>query len=134
MTVMSGVFVNVVVSGIGGSSLLYIAYLVVQSILMGAAIDYGILFANYYRTKRISMGVEESLRETYRCSTHTILTSGLILILVPGIMAILVSDLTIANIVKSISIGALVTVLLILFVLPGVLAFCDKIIIRKRKE
>lgn len=134
MTVMSGVFVNVVVSGLGGSSLLYIAYLVVQSILMGAAIDYGILFANYYRTKRISMGVEESLRETYRCSTHTILTSGLILILVPGIMAILVSDLTIANIVKSISIGALVTVLLILFVLPGVLAFCDKIIIRKRKE
>lgn len=134
MTVMSGVFVNVVVSGLGGSSLLYIAYLVVQSILMGAAIDYGILFANYYRTKRIAFGVEESLRETYRSSIHTILTSGLILILVPGIMAILVSDLTIANIVKSISIGALVTVLLILFVLPGVLAFCDKIIIRKRKE
>lgn len=134
MTVMSGVFVNVVVSGLGGSSLLYIAYLVVQSILMGAAIDYGILFANYYRTKRIAFGVEESLRESYRCSIHTILTSGLILILVPGIMAVLVSDLTIANILKSISIGALVTVLLILFVLPGVLAFCDKIIIRKRKE
>ncbi|MCQ2285904.1 MAG: MMPL family transporter, partial [Bacteroidales bacterium] len=47
-TVMSGVFVNVVVNGIGGGSILYIAYLIVQRILMGAAIDYGSLFANYY--------------------------------------------------------------------------------------
>ena len=49
ITVMSGVFVNVIVSGVGGGSMLYLAYLIVQSILMGAAIDYGILYANYYR-------------------------------------------------------------------------------------
>ena len=134
MTVMSGVFVNVVVSGIGGGSLLYLAYLIVQSILMGAAIDYGILFANYYREKRAALDIENALKESYRCSIHTILTSGMILILVPAIMTILVSDPTISDIVKSISIGALATVSLILFVLPGVLAFCDKIIVRKKKQ
>lgn len=132
MTVMSGVFINVVVCGIGGGSLLYIAYLIVQSILMGAAIDYGILFANYYREKRGTLEIDEALKESYRCSIHTILTSGMILILVPAIMTILVSDPTISDIVRSISVGALATVVLILFVLPGVLAACDKIICRKK--
>ncbi len=134
ITVMSGVFVQVVVSGFGGGSLLYIAYLIVQSILMGAAIDYGILFANYYRNKRAEMGIGEALTDTYRCATHTILTSGSILILVPAIMTFLVKEPTISAILQSISVGAFVAVLLILFVLPGVLATCDRIIVRKRKE
>ena len=134
MTVMSGVFVNVMVCGFGGGSLLYIAYLIVQSILMGAAIDYGILFANYYREKRVLLSVEDALKESFRCSIHTIMTSGLILILVPGIMAVLVKDPTICDILKSISIGAAATVLLILFVMPGVLAVCDRIIVRKKKQ
>lgn len=132
MTVMSGVFANIVISGFGGGSILYIAYLIVQSILMGAAIDYGILFANYYRTKRVVMSIEDSLKESYRCATHTILTSGLILILVPAIMTVLVSDPTVSDILQSIAIGAAVTVLLVLFVLPGVLAACDRFIAKKR--
>lgn len=133
-TVMSGVFVNVVVSGIGGGSLLYIAYLIVQSILMGAAIDYGILFANYYRNKRVEMGIGEAITDTYRCATHTILTSGSILVLVPAIMTFLVDEPTISAILQSIAVGAFVAVLLILFVLPGVLATCDRLIIRKKKS
>ena len=131
-TVMTGVFVNVSVSAIGGGSLLYLAYLIVQSILMGAAIDYGILFANYYREKRATLGIGESLKEAYKGSINTILTSGLILILVPGAMAVLVSDPTIASIVRAISVGALATVLLVLLVLPGMLAACDKITGRQR--
>lgn len=133
-TVMSGVFMNVVVNGIGGGSILYIAYLIVQSILMGAAIDYGILFANYYRNKRVSMSIGESITDTYRCASHTILTSGLILILVPAIMTFLVPEPTISAILQSIAVGAFVTVTLILFVLPGVLATCDRLIIRKKKS
>lgn len=133
-TVMSGVFVNVVVNGLGGGSILYIAYLIVQSILMGAAIDYGILFANYYRNKRVSMSISESITDTYRCASHTILTSGLILILVPAIMTFLVPEPTISAILQSIAVGAFVTVTLILFVLPGVLATCDRLIILRKKS
>jgi uncharacterized membrane protein YdfJ with MMPL/SSD domain len=131
-TVMTGVFVNVSVSAIGGGSLLYLAYLIVQSILMGAAIDYGILFANYYREKRRTLDIGASLQEAYRGSINTILTSGLILILVPGAMSVLVTDPTIASIVRAISIGALATVLLVLLVLPGMLAACDRLTRRKK--
>lgn len=128
-TVMTGVFVDVSVSAIGGGSLLYMAYLVVQSILMGAAIDYGILFANYYREKRATLGIAEALRSSYQGSIHTILTSGLILILVPGAMSLLVADPTVSSIVRAISLGALATVVLVLFVLPGMLASCDRWIV-----
>lgn len=134
MSVMSGVFVNVMVSGFGGGSLLYIAYLIVQSILMGAAIDYGILFASFYREERNHNDIKNSLQNTYKHSINTILTSGLILILVPGVMAILVSDPTVAAILRSIFIGATATVLLILFFVPGVIATFDHIIIKKKKE
>lgn len=133
-TVMTGVFVDVAVSAIGGGSLLYMAYLIVQSILMGAAIDYGILFVNYYREKRQTLAIAESMREAFRSSIHTILTSGLILILVPGAMAILVADPTVASIVRAISVGALTTVLLVLFVLPGMLATLDRFIIPKEQH
>ena len=112
--------------------MLYLAYLIVQSILMGAAIDYGILFANYYREKRRTLDIGASLQEAYRGSINTILTSGLILILVPGAMAVLVTDPTIASIVRAISIGALATVLLVLLVLPGMLAACDRLTRRKK--
>lgn len=134
MTVMSGVFVNVAFSGLLGGSILYIAYLIVQSILMGAAIDYGILFANYYREKRREFDIAHALLEAYKGSIHTILTSGLILILVPGVMSFLVSDLTVYDILRSIAVGACATVLLILFVLPGVLAVCDKVIVKRKKR
>ncbi len=134
ITVMSGVFVNVIVSGVGGGSMLYLAYLIVQSILMGAAIDYGILYANYYCELRSQGDMASALKGAYRGSVHTVLTSGLILILVPAAMTFLVSDPSIADIVRSIAVGALVTVLLILFVLPGLLAACDSLIVFRRKK
>jgi len=133
-TVMSGVFVNVCVSGLLGGSILYLAYLIVQSILMGAAIDYGILFANYYREKRETLNIAEAILESYKGTIHTILTSGLILILVPAAMSFLVSDQSVADIVRSIGVGALATEIIILFILPGLLAACDKIIVKKKNK
>lgn len=132
MIIMTAVFINVVVSGFGGGSLLYVAYLIVQSILMGATIDYGILYANCYREHRAELGVKEAIIESYRNSINTILTSGLIMIVTPVILSMTISDATVAEILKSISIGALASVLLILFVLPALLAITDCIIIRKK--
>ena len=115
MTVMSALFFNVTVSGFGGSAVLYLAYLIVQSILMGATIDYGILFTSYYRE-------HGNLSEAYRGSIATILTSGLIMVCVPGAMALLLDDAMIQPIVQSLSLGALSAVVMILFVMPGVIS------------
>ena len=125
MTVMSAVFVNVVACGIGGGTMLYLAYLIVQSILMGATIDYGILFAGYYRETG-------SLAQAYKGSINTILTSGLIMICVPGIMALLLDDAMIAPIVGALAAGSFASVSLILLVMPGVLAAYRKFTVKNK--
>ncbi len=131
LIVMSAVYVCVFVGGLGGQPMNYLAYLVMQSILMGATIDYAILFTDYYREKRMKLPVWQALRKSYKNTIHSIMTSGLILILCPYIMSMLLTDPTISLILHSISVGALSAILLIIFVLPGLLAAFDKIVVKK---
>lgn len=133
MIVMTGVNVNVFFSGTGGHTMLYLAYLIVQSILMGATIDYGILFTNFYLTsRRQGQSVVDALKKAYGGSIHTIMTSGLIIILAPLIMSELLTDPTICSILSSLTFGALSVILLIILVLPALLAVTDRLIIRKK--
>ena len=134
MTVMTAVYIDVTVSGLNGGRLLYLAYLIMQSILMGATIDYGILFTNNYREARASASKIDSIRKAYLASTHTILTSGTIMTLAPFAMSIMIDDATIATILRCIAAGALAAVLLIIFVLPGLLAAFDRFVIRKQGQ
>ena len=134
MTVMTGVNMNVFFSGLGGNTMLYLAYLIVQSILMGATIDYGILFTNYYLEFRHGgQSKADALKNAYSGSIHTIMTSGLIIIMAPFIMSELLTDPTICSILSSLTFGALSVIFLILFVLPAMLAVTDKLIVYKRR-
>lgn len=126
MTVMTAVYVNVIFSGIMSGHMLYLAYLIAQSILMGATIDYGILYTNYYKEYRRTMAQYEAAKEAYHGAIPTIMTSGLIMVLGPGVMALLVDDVAISAIVGCISIGAFVSIFLILTVLPGTLVALDR--------
>lgn len=126
LLVQTAVYITVVVVGIQGYNMMHIALLVVQSILMGATIDYAIVFMSYYRENRVTNGIQDSLQAAYEGSIHTIMTSGLILILVTAILGIFVSDQTTSQVCSTISIGALASVLLILFVLPGCVALLDR--------
>lgn len=131
MTVMTAVYINVFVSGLSGQ-LLYIAYLIMQSILMGATIDYGILFTNNYREGRTTMNIANSIRKAYRSSTHTIITSGMIMTLAPLAMSFMMDDPTTIMILQCIAIGAFAAVMLIIFILPGLLAAFDRFIAKKK--
>lgn len=132
LLVQTGVFITVTVTGIMSGSMYYLALLMVECILMGATIDYGILFTNYYRENRKVASILGALERAYAGSVHTILTSGLILVMITAAVGRLFEDETVTEIVRTISIGSLSVILLILFVLPGVLAACDKLVTRKK--
>ena len=134
MTVLTGIYANVWAVGANGETMYFISYLIVQGILMGATIDYTILFTGFYTRSRATMSPEESLAAAYDGSLHSISTSGLILVLVPFAMSFTMSDAMICSILKSISAGAAVVMLLVLFVLPGVLAALDKILIPAKRR
>ncbi len=133
-TVMTAVYVNVVVSGLVSGQMLYLAYLIVQAILMGATIDYGILFANYYRENRRTMTRREAAVAAYRGSIRTILTSGLIMVIAPGVMAALIKDVMISNIVSCLAVGAFMAIVLILTVVPAVLVALDRLVVYGKKN
>ena len=133
-TVMTAVYVNVVVSGLVSGQMLYLAYLIVQAILMGATIDYGILFANYYRENRRTMTRRDAAAAAYKGSIRTILTSGLIMVIAPGVMAALIEDVMISNIVSCLAVGAFMAIVLILTVVPAVLVALDRLVVYGKKN
>ncbi len=125
--------VYITVSVFHAPGVYYLALLIVECILMGATIDYAILFTSYYREYRETMEQEDAVKNAYKGAIHTILTSGLILVLVPGAIGLLSSG-TMSEVCLAISIGSLSAVSLILLVLPALLIVFDKVVARKRKS
>lgn len=125
VVIQGAVYATMVVMNIFGGGIYYLALLIVQSILMGATIDYGILFSNYYRENRKSLAVAEALTAAYDGSIHTIMTSGLIMVLVTFILGYAFSNPVIGQICHIISAGVLIAIILVLFVLPGIICALD---------
>ena len=132
--VQCGVFLTVAVVGWQGYSIYYLALLIVQCILMGATIDYGILLTSYYREMRESMDIRDSIRSAYDGSISTILTSGLIMVIVCALVAPTFGEPTVSQICSTISIGAFCAIMLIVFILPGLLGTLDKLVCKKDKR
>ena len=133
LIVQCGVFITVSALGAIGGTMYYLALLIVECILMGATIDYGSLFTSYYREMRATLSVCEAIVAAYKGSIHTILTSGTIMVLITAVIGPLFGNPTIEQIVRTLSVGCASAMFLILFVLPGILALCDRVIVRKTK-
>jgi predicted RND superfamily exporter protein len=134
LLVQCGVFITVCIAGIQGMAIYFLALLIVECILMGAMIDYAILFTNYYREKRQVFGKKSALRETYKDAIHTIMTSGSIIVIGVGIVGFCFDNPVIAQICIALATGAFCALVLVLFILPGLLSVFDRLIIRKPKE
>lgn len=106
----------------------FIPLILVQGILMGSMIDYGILFTTYYREVRQEYSVEEALPEVMKRATHSILTSSLLIVAVTLICGRFMSG-AVASILTTLGIGSLCAIILILFVLPSLLAIFDRHVI-----
>ncbi len=131
LIIQCAVFFTMGVLSMLGGKVYFIALLIVQSILMGATIDYAIVYTSYYREHRKKYDIKESLIRAYNSSIHTILTSGAVLIIVTLIVGNFASAIA-AKICTTISEGTLCSVLLILFVLPALLAICDRFICKEQ--
>ena len=130
--VQCAVFLTVTTTWLLGYRIYYLAVIIVQCILMGATVDYAILFTNYYREKRKNADAKTALADSYAGCIRTILTSALFMILVTGAIGISPADPTITMICLSISIGASCATILIVFLLPGMLSASDRFITPKQ--
>ena len=130
LIIQCAVYVTMAILSMAGSKVYFISLLIVQAILMGATIDYAIVYTTYYKESRETMSVQKAIINAYNKSIHTILSSSSILIIVTLIVSSF-ADAIAAKICETISQGTFCSVILILLILPGVLATCDKLICRK---
>ena len=88
LVIQCAVYIVMAYLSLIGSSIFFIALIIVQSILMGATIDYAILFTSYYVENRsyFKMNIRDALISTYNRSINAILTSASILIIVTAIV------------------------------------------------
>ena len=126
------VFITMSVMAIGNIAMNFIALIIVQCILMGAMVDYGILLSNYYVEIRKEYSVDKALPEVLKRSISAIATSAIILIAITFFCGFLMKG-AVASILETLCIGSLSAFLLIVFVLPSLLAIFDRFIIKKKK-
>lgn len=104
----------------------YLAVIIVQAVLMGASIDYGILYTSYYREHRRISDIKTSIGASYRDSLGTMLTSSSILFFVTLIIGLTADNPSMSQVCLAIAIGSFFAAFLCVVVLPGILATLDK--------
>ena len=113
-----------------GDDLYFISILIVQSILMGATIDYAIVYTSYYFEERQKKNIKDALKDAYVNSLHTILSAS-ILIIVTLIVGLFPYQIA-AKICRTLSFGTICSSVLIIFFLPSLLATFDRFITKKK--
>ncbi len=128
--IQCAVYIVMAYLSLTGSSIYFIALIIVQSILMGATIDYAILFTSYYVENRtyFKLSIKDALISTYNRSINAILTSASILIIVTAIVGNMATAIA-ATICSSISLGTFCATIIILGLLPALLATLDRFIV-----
>ncbi|MCD8308719.1 MAG: MMPL family transporter [Clostridia bacterium] len=119
------VFVTMSVMAISGTAMYFIALIIVQCILMGSMVDYGILLSSYYKEVRRELPKEQALPEVMKRAYKAILTSALVMIAVTFILGAAMTG-AVGDILLTLGVGTLSALILIMFVLPSLLAVCDK--------
>ncbi len=127
------IYLNMTLPYLYGESLIYIGYIIVSCLQIGATIDYSILMTNNYMELRETMSNKQAAVAAITKSTHSILTSGGILATVGYLLYFTSSIQVITQVGRLVGRGALLSMLLVLSLLPALLSAFDKPI-RKQQE
>lgn len=128
--IQAAVFITTAIVCLCGYQVNYVALILVQCILMGATIDYGILLFDNYKELRQFYGKIEAVGEAMNASIKTILTSSTILIATCLDVSMLMTQEIIAQTCMILAYGAVCSVILVIFILPAILILTDRWLIR----
>ena len=131
--IQTAVWITMTITGLTDGSIYFLALIIVQSLLMGATIDYAIMYTEQYVAARErGLSVKDAVATAYNKAIQAILTSAGVLTIVTAIVGNLATDTT-AKICRTISDGTFFSTVLILLMLPALMAACDRFIIRRKK-
>jgi len=124
------IYINMAFPYLTGDNMVYIGYIIVSCIQLGATVDYAILMVNNYLNRRKSIDKKEAAIKAIADTTSPVLTSGLILSCAGFILGKTSSISAIAGMGQLIGRGAILAVILSLCMLPTLLVLVDKPIMK----
>lgn len=128
------VFINMAVPYIVGDTLIFMGYIIVSSIQLGATVDYAILTTSNYLECRREAGKEQAVIMALKRTIPAVLTSGSILT-VAGYMVYKISSVAaIGDLGHLIGRGAWMSMVLVLTLMPAFLALFDHILMNNEFE
>ena len=129
------IFFNMALPYVAGGDMLYLGYIIVSCLQLGATVDYSILLTNnYVDNRQIYADKLTAIVKTISMSLLSILTSGLILTIVGYGLYMISSVQAIADLGHLIGRGAVISMFMVVFLLPVLLVAIDKELVRARER
>ncbi len=128
LLIQFGIWLNLSINRLFGSSVNFLSYLVLGAIQLGATMDYAILVSNKYKEYR-KVG-DDPLQAAYKSSSSasmSVLTSASIMMCACLSVTFITSNAVIKEISLLIARGAIISCILVLCVLPSILASSERL-------
>lgn len=123
------IFINLGLPHYLGQSLPFIAPICISTIQLGATVDYAILMTTRYKAERRTKSSKESAAAALAVSMPSIIVSGCGLFAATFGVAVYSDMDIISSMCMLMARGAIISVLMVAFILPAMLILCDKVII-----
>lgn len=123
------IFINLGLPHYLGQSLPFIAPICISTIQLGATVDYAILMTTRYKAERASgKNKREAVNIALATSIPSIIVSGMGLFAATFGVAVYSDIDIISSMCMLMARGAVISMLLVIFILPALLMLCDKLI------
>lgn len=127
------IFVNMSIAYYSGTSLPFIASIVVGTIQLGATIDYAILMSTkYIEERQKNDSKQKCMEETLKFTIPSIITSALCFFAATASVGFYTKIDMIGSICNLLARGSLISMASVIFILPSLLMLCDKIILKNK--
>ncbi len=126
----AAVYLNTAIPYILGQRTMFLGFIIVSCVQLGATIDYSILMTNNYLDARSQSDKKEAAIRAVTASASSVFTSGTILMTVAYALYFLTSVEAIGSLGRLIGRGALFSLVLVLFMLPDCLMAFDRWIVK----
>ena len=130
LVIQGSVWINFSFPTLSNTPLYFLGYLIVQSIQMGANIDYAIVISSHYQELKAHMPHKEAIVHALNASFPTVFTSGTIMASAGILISKMSAQPVISILGDCIGRGTIISIILVLFLLPATLVLGDSIINR----
>jgi len=127
-TIETAIWINLAIPYFAGNALNFVGYLIINTVQLGATVDYAILMTNTYMNNRKTLNKRDAMEIALADNLPAVLTSAGILSTAGFALALSSSNPIVSDLGTLLGRGTLLSLGMVTLVLPALLVLFDKII------